>query len=86
LKIASLENFDMNLTRLAAISILAASLSTLEACDREAGRKQETVGKVESGVGTIVGDKDLKKEGKSDKVTGNVKQGDLKGAVKDARK
>ena len=65
---------------------LVIAVAGLSGCDREAGRKQETVGKVESGVGTIVGDKDLKKEGKSDKVAGNVKQGDLKGAVKDARK
>jgi ABC-type proline/glycine betaine transport system substrate-binding protein len=40
----------------------------LAACDKEAGRKQETIGKVESGVGEIVGDKDLKKEGQKDKV------------------
>lgn len=58
----------------------------MSACDREAGRKQETIGKVESGVGTVVGDKDLKDQGKQDKVAGNVKQGDLKGAVKDAKK
>ncbi len=76
----------MILTRLFAVSILAASVVSLGACDKEAGRKQETVGKVESGVGKVVGDKDLKAEGKSDKVAGNVKQGDLKGAVKDARK
>lgn len=58
----------------------------LSACDRSAGRKQETVGKIESGVGTVVGDKDLKKQGKTDKVVGNVKQGELKDAVKDAKK
>ena len=62
------------------------ALAGLSACDKEAGRKQETVGKVESGVGEIVGDKDLKSEGKKDKVAGNVKQGDLKDAVKDAKK
>ena len=64
---------------------LVIAVAGLSACDREAGRKQETVGKVESGVGTVIGDKDLKKEGQSDKVAGNVKQGDLKGAVKDAK-
>jgi uncharacterized protein YjbJ (UPF0337 family) len=57
----------------------------LSACDKEAGRKQETVGKVESSVGTLVGDKDLKKEGQQDRIVGNLKQGDLKGAVKDAK-
>ncbi len=64
----------------------AASLAGLTACDKEAGRKQETVGKVESAAGKLVGDEDLKAEGKKDKVAGNVKQGDLKDAVKDAKK
>ena len=62
------------------------ALTTLSACDREAGRKQETIGKVESGVGKVVGDKDLKNEGKKDKVAGNLKQGELKDALKDAKK
>lgn len=62
------------------------ALTTLSACDKEAGRKQETIGKVESGVGKVVGDKDLKDEGKKDKVAGNLKQGELKDAVKDAKK
>ncbi|WP_062094214.1 MULTISPECIES: CsbD family protein [unclassified Caulobacter] len=58
----------------------------LAACDKEAGRKQETIGKVESGVGEIVGDKDLKKEGQKDQVAGNLKQGEIKDAIKDAKK
>ncbi len=62
------------------------ALTTLSACDKEAGRKQETIGKVESGVGKVVGDDDLKTEGKKDKVAGNLKQGELKDAVKDAKK
>ncbi|WP_395444257.1 CsbD family protein [Caulobacter sp. UC70_42] len=62
------------------------ALTTLSACDKEAGRKQETIGKVESGVGKVVGDNDLKNEGKKDKVAGNLKQGELKDAVKDAKK
>jgi len=65
---------------------LAIAVAGLSACDREAGRKQETIGKVESGVGAVVGDKDLKNEGQKDKVAGNLKQGDLKDAVKDAKK
>ncbi len=69
---------------LALASMIA--LTTLSACDKEAGRKQETIGKVESGVGEVVGDKDLKNEGKKDKVAGNLKQGELKDAVKDAKK
>jgi uncharacterized protein YjbJ (UPF0337 family) len=70
---------------LLALSLVIA-MAGLGACDREAGRKQETIGKVESGVGTVVGDKDLKKEGQKDKVAGNLRQGDLKDAVKDAKK
>lgn len=66
--------------------VLAIAALSLAACDREAGRKQETVGKIESGAGKIVGDKDLKSEGKKDKVAGNLKQGELKDAVKDAKK
>ena len=65
---------------------LSLALAGLAACDKEAGKKQETIGKIESGVGTVIGDKDLKSEGKKDKVAGNVKQGDLKDAVKDAKK
>jgi uncharacterized protein YjbJ (UPF0337 family) len=77
----------MNLLRPLVLTLTATiALTGLSACDKEAGRKQETVGKVESGVGKIVGDKDLKSEGKKDKVAGNIKQGDLKDAVKDAKK
>jgi uncharacterized protein YjbJ (UPF0337 family) len=72
-------------TPLLALSLVIA-MAGLSACDKEAGRKQETVGKVEAGIGSVVGDKDLKAQGKEDKVAGNVKQGDLKGAVKDAKK
>lgn len=74
------------MSRLLAPLTLAVALTGLTACDKEAGRKQETVGKVESGVGKIVGDKDLKAEGKKDKVAGNLKQGELKDAIKDAKK
>lgn len=65
---------------------LAFAVAGLAACDKEAGRKQETVGKIESGAGKIVGDKDLKSQGKTDQVAGNVKQGELKDAVKEAKK
>jgi uncharacterized protein YjbJ (UPF0337 family) len=66
--------------------MLLTGAASLAACDKEAGQKQETVGKLESGVGTIVGDEDLKAEGKKDRMAGNVKQGDLEGAVEDAKK
>lgn len=68
------------------ILTLAIAVAGLSACDKDAGRKQETVGKVESGVGKVIGDDDLKSAGKKDKVIGNVKQGDLKDAAKDASK
>jgi uncharacterized protein YjbJ (UPF0337 family) len=76
------------MTRSSALIVLTLTLAVtgLSACDKDAGRKQETVGKVESGVGKVIGDKDLKSEGQKDKVAGNVKQGDLKGAIKDAKK
>ncbi|MBU4436456.1 MAG: CsbD family protein [bacterium] len=67
-----------------ALTVMIAAAG-LTACDKDAGRKQETVGKVESGVGTVLGDSDLKKEGKKDKMAGDLKQGDLKGAVKAAK-
>ncbi|NQE62855.1 CsbD family protein [Caulobacter sp. RHG1] len=68
------------------LTLAALVTLSLAACDKDAGRKQETVGKVESGVGKVIGDEDLKKEGQKDKVAGNVKQGDLGDAVKDATK
>ena len=71
-------------TPLLALTLVIA-VAGLSACDKEAGRKQETVGKVESGVGKVIGDKDLKAQGKEDKVDGNVKQGELKDAIKDAK-
>ena len=71
-------------TPLLALTFVIA-VASLSACDKEAGRKQETVGKVESGVGSVIGDKDLKAQGKEDKVAGNVKQGELKDALKDAK-
>ncbi len=67
-----------------ALTLIAAT-TALAACDREAGRKQETVGAIESGAGAVLGDKDLKDQGKQDKVTGQLKQGDLSGALDDAK-
>lgn len=77
----------MNRTHSISLSLVALfATASLAACDKDAGRKQETVGKVESGVGEIVGDKDLKAEGQKDKVAGNLKQGEIKDAIKDAKK
>lgn len=71
-------------TAFLALTLIAAT-TALAACDREAGRKQETVGSLESGAGAILGDKDLKDQGKQDQVTGQLKQGDLGGALDDAK-
>lgn len=76
----------MTLQRPLALTAAALVALSVTACDKDAGRKQETVGKVESGVGKVIGDEDLKKEGQKDKVAGNVKQGELGDAVKDATK
>jgi uncharacterized protein YjbJ (UPF0337 family) len=76
----------MTLQRPLVLTLAALVTLSVAACDKDAGRKQETVGKVESGVGKVIGDEDLKKEGQKDKVAGNVKQGDLGDAVKDATK
>ncbi|CAN5206342.1 hypothetical protein BH10PSE3_BH10PSE3_01890 [soil metagenome] len=69
------------------VAIIAAALFTLAACDKDSGHAQKTTGKIESGVGSITGDKELKREGKKDEVVGGVKSAasDLKGAVKDAK-
>ena len=69
----------------AALALTLAAAAGLTACDREAGRKQEAVGTVESGAGALLGDKDLKDQGKGDKVAGQLKQGDLGGAIDDAK-
>lgn len=70
---------------LLALPLLIAAATGLTACDKEAGRKQEVVGHVESGVGKVLGDEDLQQQGKGDKVAGDVKQGDLGDAVKDLK-
>ena len=78
----------MNLMRpLSHAAIVAVALFTLSACDQDTGHAQKTKGKIESGVGSVTGDKSLKREGKKDEVVGGVKSaaGDLKGAVKDAK-
>jgi uncharacterized protein YjbJ (UPF0337 family) len=69
------------------VAILAVATLVLSACDKDSGHAQKTAGKIESGVGSVTGDKDLKREGKKDQVVGGVKSaaGDLKSAVKDAK-
>jgi uncharacterized protein YjbJ (UPF0337 family) len=78
----------MNLTRpLSHATILAVALLALSACNQDSGHQQKTTGKIESGVGSLTGDKELKREGKKDEVVGGVKSAasDVKGAVKDAK-
>ena len=73
----------MTLTRaLPHAAILAVTLLALSACDKDSGHAQKTAGKIESGVGSVTGDKDLKREGKKDEIVGGVKSAgsDLKDA------
>lgn len=83
-----MELCSMNQTRaLPQALILTAALLAVSACDRDSGHAQKTAGKIESGVGSVTGDKELQREGKKDQVVGSVKSaaGDIKGAVKDAK-
>jgi len=78
----------MNLSNpLPRAAIVAVALLGLSACNKDSGHAQKTAGKIESGVGSITGDKKLKREGQKDEVMGGVKSAasDLKGAVKDAK-
>ncbi len=78
----------MTLTRaLPHATILAVALLALSGCNKDSGHAQKTAGKIESGVGSVTGDKDLKREGKKDEIVGGVKSAgsDLKDAVKDAK-
>ena len=69
------------------VTVLLLAVLALTACDKDTGHGQKTAGKIESGVGSVTGDKHLKREGKKDEVVGGVKSaaGDLKGAAKAAK-
>lgn len=69
------------------MAMLAAAVMALSACGKDSGHAQQAMGKLESGVGSVTGDKRLAREGKKDKVVGGVKSAasDLKGAVKDTK-
>lgn len=60
--------------------------AVLAGCDKSSGQGQKTAGHIESGVGSLTGDRHLQREGKKDEVVGGVKSaaGDIKDAVKDA--
>ncbi|WP_269713477.1 CsbD family protein [Caulobacter sp. NIBR2454] len=67
-------------------AIVAVALFTVSACSDDSGKAQKTQGKIESGVGSLTGNEELKREGKKNEVVGGVKSAgsELKGAIKDA--
>ncbi len=71
-----------------AMVVLAAAMALLDGCGRGDGAGQRTWGRVESALGSITGDAQLKRQGRKDEVIGGVKStiGDLKDAVHDATK
>ncbi len=69
------------------ILMIAAFGLSLAACgDTSGGSAQKTGGDIKEGVGSVIGDKDLKREGQKDQVVGGVKETvqDAKDTVKDA--
>ena len=56
------------------ILMIAAFGLSLAACgDTSGGSAQKTGGDIKEGVGSVIGDKDLKREGKVDQAVGDVK-------------
>jgi uncharacterized protein YjbJ (UPF0337 family) len=72
--------------RTALILALSALSIGVTACDGGSGSGQKAKGDVKEAVGSITGDKDLKRSGQKDQVVGGVKETvhDAKDAVKDA--
>ncbi len=68
------------------VTVCLVIAAALGACDKTSGQGQKTAGHIESGVGSLTGDRHLQREGKKDEVVGGVKSaaGDIKDAVKDA--
>ena len=68
------------------VTACLAIAAALSGCDKSSGQGQKTAGHIESGVGSLTGDRHLQREGKKDEVVGGVKSaaGDIKDAVKDA--
>ena len=57
------------------IAALALGLMSVAACGKsEDGATQQTKGEIKEGVGGLVGDQDLKREGQKDQVVGGVKE------------
>ncbi len=62
-------------THLALTAALVLTLAGVAACgDRSDGATQQTKGEIKEGVGGLVGDEDLKREGQKDQVVGGVKE------------
>lgn len=70
----------------AVCAALALGILALAGCDDGHGGGQRTKGHVESALGSLAGDRHLKREGRKDEVVGGVKKtvGDFKDAVHDA--
>lgn len=69
------------------VLIAAVASLSLAACgDTSGGSAQKTGGDIKEGVGSVIGDEGLKREGQKDQVVGGVKETvqDAKDTVKDA--
>jgi uncharacterized protein YjbJ (UPF0337 family) len=59
----------------AVLAALVLTLAGVAACgDKSDGATQQTKGEIKEGVGGLVGDKELKREGQKDQVVGGVKE------------
>ncbi|MBN9319626.1 MAG: CsbD family protein [Caulobacterales bacterium] len=57
------------------IAALALGLMSVAACEKhEDGATQQTKGEIKEGVGGLIGDQNLKREGQKDQVVGGVKE------------
>jgi uncharacterized protein YjbJ (UPF0337 family) len=61
--------------RPAILAALILTLAGVAACgDKSDGATQQTKGEIKEGVGGLIGDKDLKRDGQKDQVVGGVKE------------
>jgi len=62
-------------SKVAVFAALVLPLGGVAACgDKSDGATQQTKGEIKEGVGGLVGDKELKREGQKDQVVGGVKE------------
>lgn len=66
----------MNRNTLAFALALGLSITGLAACGQKTsdGASQQTKGEIKEGVGGLIGDKDMKRDGQKDQVVGGVKE------------